>query len=170
MSTDTRNDGGPAATVPMEAPQPIEDALSVALKCHGEFGSTYGANEHGARRAAQDVWRVLREAGLFAARSSEEAAPCFGAGYGAAYEAIVTADGPYKGYTPAEDPAELLTDMYGDVLGLRDALKQIIAKDRNGPTLYEQRADGCYQAVGNAEGELAEIARAVLAARSSKEA
>lgn len=59
--------------------------------------------------------------------------------------------------TPSPQPAN----------AVREKLKQIIAKDRSGPELYEQRPDGVYQCIGNADGECAMIARSALAALAS---
>ncbi|WP_182422048.1 hypothetical protein [Aureimonas sp. ME7] len=43
-------------------PDYLAEAVAVALKCHGEFGSTSGANEANSLKAAHDVWGVIRAA------------------------------------------------------------------------------------------------------------
>lgn len=40
----------------------------------------------------------------------------------AAIEAVTSQEGPYKDWTPAEDPAEIITDLYEDLLQANEAI------------------------------------------------
>lgn len=106
-----------ALTEPAPAGEAVEPVRSVAWRLAAEISEAYENNATQAEATNMILAAFAHPAPEDTARLREEDADfaAIGRSFMASFEAIVRSEGRYNGYAPAEDPAELVNDLFHDM-------------------------------------------------------